>query len=399
MLLYALACSMAGQWDTPTGEDPVETKETSDTAGDPALPELELTELMVDPGVVSDDVGEWFELHNLSAESADLAGVGVTIDGDDGFVVDRSVVLDGGGYLVFASSDDPTENGGVVPDYTYSIDDLKLSNEGGTLALSLGDTELGSVDWSGWPDAEGRSASFDGSTWCAATSTFGAGDRGTPAAANDACVADDYDGDGAPDADDCDPADDSVHPGAPELEDGVDQDCDGVVDERPPAEGELVIDEVMDDPDPTDDDFGEWFEVTNVADVSLDLTGLVLSDEGGESTTIVDGVVVAPGALLVFGASADTSVNGGHTPDVLFDDTAFHLSNDEDQVLLGLGDVIVDEVAYDNDFPHEKGKTRSLDPDHVDAEDNDAAKHWCEGDGDYGTDGNQGTPGAANDEC
>lgn len=41
---------------------------------------------------------------------------------------------------------------------------------------------------------------------------------------------DDLDGDGAVSADDCDDLDDTVHPGAAELPDGVDDDCDGTVD-------------------------------------------------------------------------------------------------------------------------------------------------------------------------
>ena len=56
-------------------------------------------------------------------------------------------------------------------------------------------------------------------------------------------------------------------------------------------------------------------------------------------------------------------------------------------------------MTYDGDFPDEAGKSLSLDPDHLDADDNDAPDNWCDGDGDYGADGNQGTPGALNDEC
>ncbi len=46
----------------------------------------------------------------------------------------------------------------------------------------------------------------------------------------DACE-DDKDGDGAPDAEDCKPLNPAIHPGAEELCDGVDNDCDLVVDE------------------------------------------------------------------------------------------------------------------------------------------------------------------------
>ena len=47
--------------------------------------------------------------------------------------------------------------------------------------------------------------------------------------------ADDLDGDGVPRDEDCDELDASVAPGAPELADGIDQDCDGEVDEDSPA--------------------------------------------------------------------------------------------------------------------------------------------------------------------
>ncbi len=41
----------------------------------------------------------------------------------------------------------------------------------------------------------------------------------------------DHDGDGWPKAEDCDDANAKVHPGAPELCNGGDDDCDGLVDE------------------------------------------------------------------------------------------------------------------------------------------------------------------------
>ena len=47
----------------------------------------------------------------------------------------------------------------------------------------------------------------------------------------------DADGDGYPSCRDCDDANPAVHPGAPEICDGLDNDCNGAVDDAPPIQG------------------------------------------------------------------------------------------------------------------------------------------------------------------
>ena len=68
------------------------------------------------------------------------------------------------------------------------------------------------------------------------------------------CLDTDDDGDGEPDASDCDPLDDSVFPGAPEVCDSVDSDCDNsLVDEFMDTDSDAQPDCIDDD----DDDDGD----------------------------------------------------------------------------------------------------------------------------------------------
>jgi hypothetical protein len=173
----------------------------------------------------------------------------------------------------------------------------------------------------------------------------------------------------------------------------------GIVASRPPRAGDLVITEIMDDTDPTDDDAGEWFELRNVTGEMLALDGLTAADEDGEQVRLDTDIVMAPDDIVVVGASDDLDENGGVAVDLTFDTSDFHLGNDTDEIVIRHGNDTIDAVAYDDRFPHEKGRSRALDPLGTSAARNDEPGYWCEGSRPYGTDGNRGTPGLPNDSC
>ncbi len=412
-LTLTLACSMAGKWDSPAGGDPTLDTAEGDSGG-VLGPALLITELMKDPDAVDDDLGEWFEVTNVGAGSASLATLEVQDDEGDGFVVE-AWTLAPGATVVFGASADTELNGGAPVDIAYDVDRFKLGNDGGTITLRLGGMVIDAVVYDGsFPDEKGAAISLSpvvltpedndvATAWCAASTPFGGGDRGTPGAANDTCDGDppdlDHDDDGIADADDCAPEDADVHPGASEVDNGVDDNCDGHLDERPPERGELIVTEMLNDPDPTDDDVGEWFEVLNVGDVALMLDGLAVTDAGGTGFTVLSTTILDPAEIWVLGVSADEAVNGGYRPDYLYASEDLRLHNEEDELTLSLNGVLIDTVSYDLDFPHEKGKSQSLDPGARSASSNDDPDNWCEGDGEYGTDGNQGTPGEPNPAC
>lgn len=172
----------------------VETYDGRDEDCDGLVDEVVLvvSEIMANPKVVADTAGEWAEIANASAEPVRLDGVTLVVG-------TRSCELGGQleahGRLVVARSDDPATNGGVEPDLTCS---MQLTNSGTTVSVTASTGTLDAVDYTGFTIPDGASLNLDprahdpvsndhAASWCAATSVFGAGDRGTPGAPNDDC--------------------------------------------------------------------------------------------------------------------------------------------------------------------------------------------------------------------
>ncbi|MEC7983609.1 MAG: MopE-related protein, partial [Myxococcota bacterium] len=202
--------------------------------------DLILSELMLDPLAVEDYKGEWFELHNTSVEGMDLYGlvIGSQITS---FIVEEHIVIAPNAYVLFAVRDQLDQNGGMSNvDYVYSRDAIQLDNSGELTLYAPDGLELDQLSYAAadFPIQEGvaivnglLSADADtGDLWCNATTSYGDGDLGTPGAVNDPC---DLDGDGFTSVDgDCDDLNDTIYPTATEYCDGVDNDCDELVDDE-----------------------------------------------------------------------------------------------------------------------------------------------------------------------
>ncbi len=94
-----------------------------------------VTEFMADPDSVADDLGEWFELSNVSAADVDLTGWTVIDNGRNAFSIPEGTIIAAGGTLVLGRSADSAANGGVTvdvavgADFTLNNDVLLLSDE------------------------------------------------------------------------------------------------------------------------------------------------------------------------------------------------------------------------------------------------------------------------------
>ena len=213
-------------------------------------------------------------------------------------------------------------------------------------------------------------------------------------------VCGDADGDGYLDiacgGDDCDDADPDVHQGAVEYcGDGVDNDCDGS-DAVCPAVGDLVISEIMKNPDAMPDEDGEWFEVTNVTGSDIDLQGLVISDLGTNYHEILMETIVPANGMAVL-VRTDLAMAVWD-----YDFGGFGLTNGSDEVILStLGGIVIDQVWYDGGltYPDLTGASMALDPSIVGVLGAGmVGENWCEATSVYDT-GDYGTPGLPNDTC
>lgn len=160
--------------------------------------------------------------------------------------------------------------------------------------------------------------------------------------------------------------------------------------------GDVVVTEIMQNPDAVSDTYGEWIELYNPTGSDIDIDGWTVGDGESEEHAIDAGgpLVLGAGGFLVLGRNDDPSVNGGYSCDYRY--AGISLANGDDRIVIRQGGVTIDSVAYDDGatFPDPTGATMELrDP----SWENNDGSNWEEcvvstfGDGDYGT------PGGAND--
>ncbi|MFH1465749.1 MAG: MopE-related protein [Pseudomonadota bacterium] len=216
----------------------------------------------------------------------------------------------------------------------------------------------------------------------------------------------DADGDGwlpcGPAEHDCDETDPAVHPEATETDgDGRDQDCDGLIDEGRFQAGALVLTEIMANPARVSDLAGEWVEILNQGEDTVFLQGLALDGGLGDAAILdcIDGGTLAPGGYAIAAAEADPAANGGVEPHCIA--RPLLLSNEREVLTLRAGDLVLDQVSWDDGatMPDASGASLSLDPFCTNAEDNDDPACWCAAPVAWEERSDLGSPGAANALC
>ncbi|GBE29622.1 hypothetical protein BMS3Bbin04_00642 [bacterium BMS3Bbin04] len=285
-------------------------------------PNLVITEIMYDPNASSDTYGEWFEVYNAGADSANMRLMYLTDDGSNTYRWTQHFWVQAGDYAIIAKYHDPGYNGGVDEDWVYSgtnfdnaDDEIILTDHQGNLI-----DEVWYDEGSGWPEAYGASIYLnnlgadnnDPNNWEISTVTWAgsAGDFGSPGEVNQA-------GYTMPD---------------------------------------LVISEIMYDPYASSDTYGEWFEVYNAGLDSVNFRLWEFTDNTADIFIPQTDYWVQPGEYFVFAKYGDPGWNGGVDEDYVYGGTAF--DDDEDEIIMhDIRGNLIDMVEYSaaNLFPDPYG--------------------------------------------
>ena len=152
----------------------------------------------------------------------------------------------------------------------------------------------------------------------------------------------------------------------------------------------IVISEVMPNPASVSDSYGEWFELYNSGDTTINLSNwLIKSGENEEHIISGDiSLFIDPGQYLVFGKNDNISINGGLVIDYQYNNISFSNNNDELLIINQNGE-IVDEVHYTNDWPFGSGIAMEI---HDPESDNGISSNWFSSTLTYGN-GDNGSPG------
>tara|TARA_B110000444_G_scaffold43437_1_gene39341 strand:+ start:1322 stop:3061 length:1740 start_codon:yes stop_codon:yes gene_type:complete len=157
------------------------------------------------------------------------------------------------------------------------------------------------------------------------------------------------------------------------------------------GDSSIVISEIMINPSAVSDSYGEWFEVVNMTDMTIDLQGWTIKD-GDENGHIINNIgntlLISPGEYIVLSRNNDFSINGGLISDYVYEGISF--SNSEDAILLmNVEGEIIDEVQYTNSWPILSGSSIEIHDLNLNNNDN---FNWFSATSTYG-DGDFGTPG------
>lgn len=166
-----------------------------------------------------------------------------------------------------------------------------------------------------------------------------------------------------------------------------------------PTKGDLIITEIMQNPQAVMDDMGEYFELYNPTPTAINLQDMSIHDADGQKHFILEPVMIAADGYAVLGINADTLTNGGIPVNYQYQN--FILGNASDEIILRCNNMIIDSVGYDDGltFPDPNGASMELKIDFLNTIENDNGANWIISECQLQEELDAGTPGRSQDNC
>lgn len=219
---------------------------------------------------------------------------------------------------------------------------------------------------------------------------------------------------------DCDDTDALIHPSGIEVQNVVDDDCDGLYDEDFISVGDIVVTEITRQAytggtGTSLNPKADWFEVANTTTHDINLSGWYFEEQDGNRFILSPevGLLVPAGGRAVlcyddqwFATQSTCGYTWGDSSfGSAYSDTRFFFDRDEDLIAVYLEGVLMDEVHWVTGWPATAHYSMELDDGATDVTSNDDSSNWClSAKSIYsksGTTGypDYGTPAAANGSC
>ena len=165
--------------------------------------------------------------------------------------------------------------------------------------------------------------------------------------------------------------------------------------------GELLITEIMYDPSALSDTDGEWFEIYNNSDDTINLHNLVLGRDDTNRHLITDSIELSPATYFVLirtELATDATNSYMYGSDLTLSNTGAVLSIFNEGTETDPGALIFSVNYGSENFPDNSGASISLSPNLINAADAILGTSWCTSTSVFST-GDLGTPGLINDVC
>ena len=181
--IITAACGGSGGSGSGSGNDDVTTPV------EPSSPtmskEIIFSELMSNPNILLDNLGEWFEIRNVGASELNLRDCVFSDAATSNFSINFDLFIETGEYVTFAISANP----GFVPDINYNGSGLTLNDPADILTLTCNGIVIDSRNYTFSNSGSSSSLSNDDNAkWCDDLVNPYNGDTGTPGSTNINCL-------------------------------------------------------------------------------------------------------------------------------------------------------------------------------------------------------------------